>query len=123
MLKTRQEVGEGFDVVFDLVGTEGVVEQAIRMTRPGGIVVLIAIPHHEKLSFNYKEVFRKELELVGTRVYNDRDFEDTLDLLASGKINAERLISHCIPLNQGLEAIELVQTQPATAFKVLLETN
>ena len=120
---TRQEVGEGFDVVFDLVGTEGVVEQAIQMTRPGGIVVLIAIPHHEKLSFNYKEVFRKELELVGTRVYNDRDFEDTLDLLASGKINAERLISHWIPLNQGLEAIELVQTQPATAFKVLLETN
>jgi len=120
---TREHVGEGFDVVFDLVGTEGVVEQAIQMTRPGGIVVLIAIPHHEKLSFNYKEVFRKELELVGTRVYNDKDFEDTLDLLASGKINAERLISHWIPLDQGLEAIALVQTQPATAFKVLLETN
>jgi len=120
---TRQQVGEGFDVVFDLVGTEGVVEQAIQMTRPGGTIVLIAIPHQQKLSFNYKEVFRKELELVGTRVYNDRDFEDTLDLLASGKINAERLISHWIPLNQGLEAIELVQTQPATAFKVLLDTN
>jgi L-iditol 2-dehydrogenase len=120
---TQQEVDEGFDVVFDLVGTEGVVEQAIQMTRPGGTIVLIAIPHQQKLAFNYKEVFRKELELVGTRVYNDTDFEDTLGLLASGKINAERLISHWIPLNQGLEAIELVQTQPATAFKVLLETN
>jgi threonine dehydrogenase-like Zn-dependent dehydrogenase len=60
---------------------------------------------------------------VGTRVYNDKDIYDTLDLLASVKINAERLISHRIPLNQALEAIELAQTQPATAFKVLLETN
>jgi L-gulonate 5-dehydrogenase len=120
---TQKHVGEGFDVVFDLVGTEGVVEQAIQMARPGGVVVLIAIPHHEQLSFNYREVFRKELELVGTRLYNDADFEATLDLLAAGKVNAARLISHRMPLEQGLEAIELVQTHPDTAFKVLLQAN
>lgn len=117
----RENFGEGADIVFDLVGTEKVVEQAIQMARAGGIVVLVAIPHQQTLAFNYREVFRKELELVGTRVYNDADFEAALRLLASGRIQAERLISHRVPLSEGNEAIELTETQPATAFKVLLQ--
>lgn len=117
----REKFGEGPDIVFDLVGTEGVVEQAIQMTRAGGVIVLIAIPHQQTLAINYRDVFRKELELVGTRVYNDADFVAALDLLATGKINAQRLISHHVALNQGVEAIHLVESQPATAFKVLLQ--
>jgi len=93
------------------------------MTRAGGIIVLIAIPHEERLAFNYKELFRKELELVGTRVYNDRDFEDTLQLLASGKIDAERLITDRVPLAKAVEAIAMVETNPETSFKVLLKAN
>jgi 2-desacetyl-2-hydroxyethyl bacteriochlorophyllide A dehydrogenase len=120
---TREHVGEGFHIVYDLVGTGEVLEQAIQMTRPGGTIVLIAIPHHQKLSFNYRDVFRKELQLVGTRLYNDEDFEATLRLLASGQINVERLVSHRMPLAEGLEALELVRTQPETAFKVLLQTG
>lgn len=120
---TREKVGAGFDVVFDLVGIEPVVEQAINMTRAGGIIVLIAIPHEERLAFNYKELFRKELELVGTRVYNDRDFEDTLQLLASGKIDAERLITDRVSLAKAVEAITLVETNPETSFKVLLTAD
>ena len=117
----REKFGEGPDVVFDLVGTEKIVEQAIQMTRAGGVIVLIAIPHQPTLAFNYKDVFRKELELVGTRLYNSADFDVALDLLASGKIKTERLVSHHFPLSQGKEGIETLETQPATAFKVLLQ--
>ena len=119
----HEKVGAGFDVVFDLVGIEPVVEQAIAMARAGGIIVLIAIPHKERLSVNYKEVFRKELELVGTRLYNDRDFEDALQLLVSGKVDAERLISDRVPLERAVEAIEMVETNPETSFKVLLKAS
>jgi L-gulonate 5-dehydrogenase len=118
---TREHVGEGFDVVFELVGIEPVVEQAIQMTRPGGVVVLIAIPHHKMMSFNYQEVFRKELELVGTRLYNDRDFEAAIALLAAGKIAADKIVTHRLPLAEGLEAIKLVREQPDIAFKVMLQ--
>ncbi len=118
---TREHVDEGFDVVFDLVGIEPVVEQAIQMTRPGGTVVLVAIPHHKMLSFNYQEVFRKELEMVGTRLYNDADFEEAIALLAAGKIAADKIVTHRLPLGDGLEAIKLVREQPDVAFKVMLQ--
>jgi L-gulonate 5-dehydrogenase len=120
---TREHVGEGFDIVYDLVGIEPVIEQAIQMTRAGGTVVLIAIPHHKMVSFNYQEVFRKELELIGTRLHNDADFDETIQLLAAGKIDTKSLITHRMPLTQGLEAVELVRTQPDVAFKVILETD
>ena len=119
----REHVGDGFDIVFDLVGTEATAEQAIQMAKPGGTVVLIAVPHTQWFSFNYQEVFRKELALVGSRLYDDRDFQEAISLLSSGQVQAERLVTHRLPLSQGIEAIELVRKQPDIAFKVMLEMD
>ena len=70
---TTEHMGEGFDVVFDLVGADATLDQAILMTRPGGVVVMIAVPHGSKPAcFNYQNVFRKELSLIGSRLYDEQ---------------------------------------------------
>jgi 2-desacetyl-2-hydroxyethyl bacteriochlorophyllide A dehydrogenase len=119
---TREKIGEGFDIVFDLVGIEATMEQSIQMTRPGGSIVMIAIPHHKMVTFNYQDVFRKELELIGTRLYNDADFNEAIQLIAAGSINGARIITHRLPLDEGIRAIEIMRTQPDVAFKVMLES-
>lgn len=121
---TRERLGVGFDVVFDLVGKEAVVEQAIQMTRPGGTVMLIAVPHgRNRFAFNYADAFRRELSLVFSRMYDGRDFEETLRLLSTGQIDPERLVTHRVSLEQGPEAIELLRTRPESAFKILLRVG
>ena len=124
---TREHLKAGFDVVFDLVGKEATVEQAIQMARPGGVVGLIAVPHGTgKFAFNYGDAFRKELSLAFSRLYDSRDFEQAVQLLAGQRIAAAPLISHRMGLSEGVAAIELLRNHPDTAFKILLrvaETN
>ncbi len=122
----REHLGDGVDAVFDLVTVHATVEQAIQMARPGGAVTLIAAPHGQvdrAFPINYQEVFRKELRLVGTRLYNDDDFDEALRLVGSGDLHAERLITHRFPLDESIQAIELLRAQPDVAFKVLLEMD
>lgn len=119
---TRENLDAGFDVVFDLVGKEATVEQAIHMTRPGGIVGLIAVPHGTRpFRINYAEAFRKELSLVFSRMYDKRDFEETLCLLSAGEVDPERLVTHRLSLDQGAEAIDLLRARPDSTFKILLQ--
>lgn len=118
--------GEGVDAVFDLVTVHATVEQAIQMARPGGAVTLIASPHgtaDRAFPINYQEVFRKELRLVGTRLYNDDDFDEALRLIGSGQLRAERLVTHRFSLDESPQAVEFLRTQPDVAFKVLLEMD
>jgi 2-desacetyl-2-hydroxyethyl bacteriochlorophyllide A dehydrogenase len=122
----REHLGEGVDVVFDLVGIEPTMEQAIQMTRPGGTVVMIAAPHGaaaRAFPFNYQDVFRKELRLVGTRLYDGDDFDQALDLVRSGRLRVEQLVTHHFPLADSPRAIELIRTQPDVAFKVMLDVD
>lgn len=120
----REHTDGGFDVVFDLVGREPVVEQAIRMARPGGTVLLIAVPHgSQPFAFNYADAFRKELALVFSRLYDSRDFVEALRLLSTGAVDPRPLITHRVPLDQGPQAIELLRTRPDTTLKVLLQTG
>ena len=121
---TQEHLKAGFDVVFDLVGKEPVVEQAIQMVRRGGTLALIAVPHGTgRFAFNYGDSFRKEISLVFSRLYDSRDFQEAIELLSTGKIDAERLVSHRMTLSQGIDAIELLRSQPEIAFKILLRTG
>ncbi len=117
----KEHVKAGFDVVFDLVGKEATVEQAIQMVRPGGTVVLIAVPHGTgKFAFNYGDSFRKEVALVFSRLYDSRDFGESVRLLAERRVDVEPLVSHRMKLDEGAEAIELLRNHPDSAFKILL---
>ena len=72
----------------------------------------------------FQPVMRLESKTrTGSKVHRRYDVPATpcQRLLASGQVQAERLISHRVPLSEGKEAIELTETQPATAFKVLLQ--
>jgi 2-desacetyl-2-hydroxyethyl bacteriochlorophyllide A dehydrogenase len=122
----REHLGAGVDVVFDLVTIRDTVEQSIQMARPGGAVTLIAAPHgnvDRAFPINYQEVFRKELRLIGTRLYNDDDFDEALRLVGNGQLRAERLITHRFPLDESPQAVDLLRTQPDVAFKVMLEMD
>jgi 2-desacetyl-2-hydroxyethyl bacteriochlorophyllide A dehydrogenase len=121
---TREHLETGFDVVFDLVGREATVEQAIHMTRPGGTVGLIAVPHGtQAFGINYADAFRRELSLVFSRMYDERDFDEAFCLLSAGDVEPERLVTHRVNLDQGPDAIELLRARPESTFKILLRVG
>ncbi len=115
----------GVDIVFDCAGVsreqEGAssLQQAIELVRENGTVVLVAASERP-LSLDLNPIMRKGVRLLGSWAWSQREFTESLELIASGKIDRRPLISHEFPLERAPEAYEM-QLRPSEAIKVLIK--
>jgi threonine dehydrogenase-like Zn-dependent dehydrogenase len=71
------------------------------MARPGGLVILVGVNEKETPVVPMRMMLG-EVGIKGSLAWTHRDFEMSVDLLASGRIQARPLISATV----GLEAIQ-----------------
>jgi 2-desacetyl-2-hydroxyethyl bacteriochlorophyllide A dehydrogenase len=117
--------GEGADVVFETVGGNApTLEQAVKMARRGGTVCVMGI-FTTPPTLDERTAYRKELTIGWSNSYSTWDgvseYEIALQMLASGRIRAEPLITHHFPLDQIAEAFAAADDKKASgALKVLV---
>jgi S-(hydroxymethyl)glutathione dehydrogenase / alcohol dehydrogenase len=105
--------GRGADYTFEVVGVSETIQQAFAMTRRGGTCVLVgAGSPTDEVRFNAMEMFLDMKTLTGC-VYGstdpDRDIPALVEMIESGAIDAEMLITKRIgldDLNDALESME-----------------
>jgi 2-desacetyl-2-hydroxyethyl bacteriochlorophyllide A dehydrogenase len=112
--------GAGADVVFEVAGTRGTALDATRHARTRGRVVFVAI-HPEPVPVDLHRIFWRELEVLGARVYEREDFVRAIELLASGVVPADALITRVVPLDDTSEAFEALLA--ASAMKILVDVQ
>jgi 2-desacetyl-2-hydroxyethyl bacteriochlorophyllide A dehydrogenase len=111
--------GEGADVVFEEVGLPETAAQMIALTRVRGRILLGGI-YKKPALVDLQNVAIKEIELVGSRVYNFRDFRTALSVLAQGKVNGRALISKTIRLEEIIDqGFRLIQ-EGGQVMKILV---
>ena len=83
-----------YDVVIEAVGSPKTQEAAIEAAARCGQVLMFGVGGpDDTFEMNTYEVFQKQLTIQGSFI-NPNAFEDSLALLASGKVDVEPLISH-----------------------------
>lgn len=95
-----EEIPTGYDVVIECVGLPATQTAAVEQAGKGGQVLMFGVANPtDTFALNSYEVFQKELDIKGSFI-NPYVFEDSIALLASGKVNVEMLISDEITLDQ-----------------------
>jgi 2-desacetyl-2-hydroxyethyl bacteriochlorophyllide A dehydrogenase len=111
--------GAGADVVFEVSGSAA---GALDMTRlaclRGRIVVVAIFPDPQPVSLF--DVFWKELQLRGARVYEPEDYERAIALLEKATLPLERLITSVEPLDR-LPAVLEEHAAGSSAMKILMD--
>jgi L-iditol 2-dehydrogenase len=97
----------GVDVVFECAGQQEAIDQAVEILRPGGKLVIIGSPRTERISFDISRVRRKEITIINVRRQN-KCVQAAIDLVASGKVNVDFMITHRFPFEQTQKAFDLV---------------
>jgi (R,R)-butanediol dehydrogenase / meso-butanediol dehydrogenase / diacetyl reductase len=111
--------GAGADVAFEVSGSAAGLRNATQVLRVRGRLVVVAI-HPQPVAVDLFRVFWRELELAGARVYERRDFERAVELLAAGALPTARLISDTLPLERTAEAFSRLE-RGAEVVKVLID--
>lgn len=75
--------GEMCDVIFDNIGIHSSIEQALKMLRPGGKVVVVGYNDPE-FEANYQGIVIKEKEIIGIRGSSRQNLVETIRLVEKG---------------------------------------
>ncbi len=87
----------GLDAVFLAVPSEKAMEQALKMTKPRGKIILIAV-YGEKVPIDSFQIQQFERNLMGTAMYNRDDYEMAIEQYRYKRVNFPgELISNIVP--------------------------
>ncbi|PZV37593.1 iditol 2-dehydrogenase [Mesorhizobium kowhaii] len=108
----------GVDVVFECAGVRETVEQSMRLARAGGTVVIVGVtPQGMKAEFEPFDLLFRELKVLGSFL-NPYTHRRAAELIASGTIEIDRLISRQVALE---DAAAVIANPPAPGeVKVLV---
>jgi L-iditol 2-dehydrogenase len=110
----------GFELALECVGVEATMTAAIENIQKGGVIVVVGV-FGEKPRVDLGLVQDRELVLKGTLMYQRRDYERAVELIADGKIITDPLFSKHFPLEQYLEAYHFIEAQGDKSMKVLID--
>ncbi len=96
----RAETGpEGADVVLEAVGVQPTIDNALAITRKGGVLSLIGNVT-PRVSFDLQSIVSREITLYGVCASNG-EYAACADLIASGRMKVDALISDTARLEDG----------------------
>ena len=112
----------GTDITFEAVGGPRTLETAMELVRPSGRVIAVGVNVTERIPFNMMLAQSREATVIP--IYLGRDaFPEAIELLSSGRIDGERLVSHRFPLERAAEAMDTALQGSEGAVKVMIEVN
>lgn len=116
---------DGADVVFEAVGSNDAIENAVRAAAALGKVVLVGNPTDDlKMEKNvYWSVLRKQLTIAGSwnSSYNSRinDWKRALEIFESGELDLKGLITHTFPMEDKDKAFTAIKDPNEFTLKVM----
>ena len=109
---------DGFDLVFDTVGLEISRQQAIDVVKPGGSIIHIGLTQPAG-PFNFRKMTLQEVTVIGTYCYTNKDFEQTIKILANKDIGPLDWIEFR-DLKNGGDAFKQIHDGTCVAPKIVL---
>ncbi len=107
------------DVVFEASGDQEAVDTALKIVKPGGKLVLVGIPPLAKYVFDMDLMRRKEITVINVRRQN-HCVEEAIEMVASGKIDVKRMVTHRFPLDKTPAAFDMVARYRDNVIKAMI---
>jgi threonine dehydrogenase-like Zn-dependent dehydrogenase len=115
--------GQDYDAVVDATGVTAVMSRCSEYARHGGKVLLFGVPPAQAtITLEAFPIFRKGLTILSSFT-SLRNSYQALDLLKSGRISLDGLISHQLPLAEFQRGIELIEQGAEGVKKIMIRPN
>jgi len=118
--KILRDEPTGLDIIFECCGQQDAFDQAIEVLKPGGKLVVVGIPEFNRWSMSVEKTRRREISLQFIRRQVDC-VKPALEMMKSGLISVENMVSHRFPFNKTDEAFDLVADYKDGAMKVMID--
>jgi L-iditol 2-dehydrogenase len=109
----------GVDFAYECAGEQETLDQAVNLLKPGGMLLIVGIPELDRISFPMDQLRRRELRIQNVRRQNEC-VQPAMDLVASGEIDLDPLLTHEYPLDRTQEAFDTVADYRDGVIKAMI---
>ena len=106
--EVKKRTGGGTDIAIEIIGNPRTIEEAFECVRIGGRLCVVGYTH-EKISLVAGKIMFKEIEIVGSLGCRPLDYVPLIRLVAQGKVNVERVVTHRFKLEDIEKAFEAMK--------------
>ena len=106
------------DLYLEATGVGAVFNQVVNIAKPGARVVVLGL-HKAPVELDLVNVLMRELSIIGSMAYPE-EFPKVIEMLNSGSIDVQPMISHQFPLSDFEQALSIAQ-DPEQATKVMID--
>lgn len=111
---------EGFSVAFEAAGVEASLDDAVQYIQKGGDIVVVGV-FGTRPRVDMSIVGDRELSLIGTLMYQQNDYEQAVEWIASGAMRTEPLVTKRFPFAQYQDAYEFIEKEGDQTLKVVID--
>ena len=104
--RMKSLVPGGFDAVYECSGDPAAFSQAVELLRPGGRLIIIGIPAHDRISLDIHSLRRKEISLHNVRRQR-HCIPEAIELIREKRVGVSFMATHRFPLEEARSAFEL----------------
>ena len=124
-LDVRQEIrnqfgGEPADVIFDCAAVPALFEQLFAYAANGSRIVIVG-NYKRQVSFDPQQLQRREICLQGVMQYTREDYLRGVEMISSGKVVTDCIITNRFRLAQLQDAFSFIDEHPGEVMKVAIE--
>jgi L-iditol 2-dehydrogenase len=111
---------DGADVIFECIGINATMKQAIEYARKGSDIIVVGV-FAELGTINMGFIQDHELRLIGTAMYRVEDYKKAIELVSSGLIEFDALITDRVAFKEYSKAYQIIDEQKDKSMKVIIE--
>jgi (R,R)-butanediol dehydrogenase / meso-butanediol dehydrogenase / diacetyl reductase len=110
----------GFDIGYEVSGSDEGMKQVFDNIRSRGKIVVVGL-FKKSYPIEFSQVLFRELEIIGSRVYESKDFEIGLELILKNKLDVNSVVTDILELGDFGLGFKLASDK--NAMKVILKAS
>ena len=111
---------KGFQIGFEAAGVQSSLDVLMQFVEKGGDVVILGV-YSQNPVVNMFYLGEHELNVFGSMMYRQEDYEAAVEMIASGKIITKPLLTNRFPFSNYLDAYKFIEEQGDKSMKVMIE--
>ncbi len=112
--------GRGPDAVLEVVGSPAAQQLAYNLVRPGGILSVVGVHTSDHFAFSPVDLYNKNLTYKTGRCPVQRYLPKLIPIVQQKKYELRSIISHRMPLSEGVEGYRIFDHKLEGCTKVVL---
>jgi L-iditol 2-dehydrogenase len=108
------------DLILECIGMNQTISQAISIARKGTDIIVVGV-FGDKPTVDLGLVQDRELRLIGTLMYQEKDYIQAIKLIEQGKVQLKTLITNHFAFKDYLKAYEYIEEKKDQAMKIIID--